>query len=451
MRRVVCISLCLILCISLTAGLFRSSASAVTAPDASDVAAAYLVSLNSDQVLFTKDADRVIYPASTAKIMTGLLACRLLAERQDESVTLTEAMLSGASGRSLHLAPGEELTIRDLLYAALCGGYNDATMALAVLSAGSVAEFVSLMNLEAGRLGTTVTHFTDPTGLHNDEMVTTAREVAVIARAAWQDELFMSVVSATSYTIPATQVSEPRTIYNRNLLLSDSSQNYRNGYCRGISAGMTDEGGWCIVTVYEREGVSLLCVVMGGDDVPSGEIIPAYTRVNALLGWARQNYGYRRLYAEGDTYDVLSVGMTGLSSSRAQLILPEGLSAYLPLDVDEQQLTYSLILEDGTLEAPLTAGEIVGTLTVRYGNEVLASAPVAVTEDFAPSRFLLGLRSFRSYLSGRAFVATLACFVLLTALYIATIRKRRGRYTARRTRSRTQLRRLRRSGRAFRK
>lgn len=93
---------------------------------------------------------------------------------------------------------------------------------------------------------------------------------------------------------------------------------------------MTDEGGWCVVTVYERDGSSLLCLVMGGADVPNGEIIPAYTRVNALLAWARQNYGYRQLYAPGAVYKVVPVGMTGLSSSRAKLVLPDGLSVYLP-------------------------------------------------------------------------------------------------------------------------
>lgn len=433
-RRSVCAVLCVFLCVSALAGLFVLPTAALTEPDASDVRAAYLVSLTNDQVLFEQNADTSLYPASTVKIMTGLLACRLLSERLEESVTLTDAMLAGASGRSLHLAVGETLTVRDLLYAALCGGYNDATIATAVLCAGSVAEFVSLMNTEAERLGATETHFSNPTGLHEADMTTTARDVAIIARVAWQDALFMTIVSASSHTIPATEVSDARTIYNRNLLLSDTSQEYRNGYCNGMSAGMTDEGGWCIVTVYERDDQALLCVVMGGEDVPSGEIIPAYRRVSSLLSWARQNYGYRRLYEAGAKYDVLPVDMTGLSSSRAQLVLPEGLSVYLPQDADpETELTMTLLLKNGSLEAPLTAGEIVGTLTVRYRDEVVASTPVAVTEDFAVSGFLRGMQTFKAYLSSRAFLATVACFVLLTLLYIGLVRKRKGRYGVRHT------------------
>ncbi len=435
-RRWLCAAFCVLLCLPLAVGLFPLSTGAVSQPDASDVRAAYLACLDNGQVLFEQNTDITLYPASTVKIMTGYLACRLLGDRLGEPVTLTDAMLAGVSGRSLRLAEGETLTVRDLLYAALCGGYNDATVALAVLASGSVSEFVSLMNREAGLLGADGTHFTNPTGLHEDGMVTTAHDVAAIARAAWGNDLFMQTVSATSYTIAATNVSKTeRTVYNRNLLLSDSSQNYRNGYCRGMSAGMTDEGGWCVVTVYERDGSSLLCLVMGGADVPNGEIIPAYTRVNALLTWARQNFGYRQLYAPGGKYTVMPVGMTGLSSSRAQLVLPDGLSVYLPKDADEAtELSEALILMGGSLEAPLTAGDVVGTLTVSFRGEVIASAPVAVTENFAVSGFLARMQSFKHYLGSRAFFASLACFTLLLSLYIGLVRKRRGRYGTRRER-----------------
>ena len=447
MRRWLCVLLCILLCLPVSVWLFLQPAGAVSQPDASDVRAAYLACLDNGQVLFEQNTDLTLYPASTVKIMTGYLACRLLGDRLGESVTLTDAMLAGVSGRSLRLAAGEELTVRDLLYASLCGGYNDATAALAVLASGSVAEFVSLMNREAERLGANGTRFTNPTGLHEDGMVTTARDIAAIARAAWGNDLFMRTVSATSYTIPATNVSaEERTVYNRNLLLSDSSQNYRNGYCRGRSAGRTDEGGWCVVTVYERDGSSLLCLVMGGADVSNGEIIPAYTRVNALLAWARQNYGYRQLYVPGAVYKVVPVGMTGLSSSRAKLVLPDGLSVYLPKDAEASaDLTESLILTGGSLEAPLTAGDTVGTLTVRFGGEVIASAPGAVAEDFAVSGFLARMQSFKHYLGSRAFLASLACFALLLALYIGLVRKRRGRYGSRRGRLHRRILRTRRA------
>lgn len=436
MRRTLCAFLCALSFLSAVVLSCTLPVEAVSQPDASDVRAAYLACLDNGQILFEQNTDMTLYPASTVKIMTGYLVCRLLGDRLGETVELTDAMLAGVTGRSLHLAVGERLTVRDLLYAALCGGYNDATNALAVLASGSVSEFVALMNRETERLGADATHFTNPTGLHEDGMVTTAGDIAAIARAAWENDLFMRIVSATSYTISATNISDSdRTIYNRNLLLSDSSQNYRNGYCRGMSAGMTDEGGWCVVTVYERDGSSLLCLVMGGADVPNGEIIPAYTRVNALLAWARQNFGYRQLYAPGSAYRTLPVGMTGLSSSRTQLVLPEGLSVYLPRDAEtDEEISETLVLHGGSLTAPLTAGDIVGNLTVKFKGEVIASVPVAVTEDFAVSTFLVRMQNFKEYLGSRAFWASFVCFALLLTLYIGLVRKRRGRYGTRRER-----------------
>ena len=140
MRRWLCVLLCILLCLPVSVGLFLQPAKAVSQPDASDVRAAYLACLDNGQVLFEQNTDLTLYPASTVKIMTGYLACRLLGDRLGESVTLTDAMLAGVSGRSLRLAAGEELTVRDLLYASLCGGYNDATAALAVLAGAQRVE-----------------------------------------------------------------------------------------------------------------------------------------------------------------------------------------------------------------------------------------------------------------------------------------------------------------------
>ena len=399
-----------------------ASAEHPAAPETYQVGTAYLSCLDTGNVLFEKNADSVIYPASTAKIMSGLLLCRALYTRLDDTVTLTDAMLSGVSGRSLHLAVGEVLTVRDLLYAALCGSYNDALNALAVYAAGSVAEFVSVMNQEAARLGASHTHYTNPLGLHDDAMYTTARDVAVIAREAYGNELYMTVTSETLHTIPATHVSDARNITNRNALLSDTSQNYRNGWCRGMSAGMTDEGGWCVVTVCERDGVSLLCIVMQGADVPNGSVIPAYTYANSLLAWARSNFGIREILAPGSVYVKLPVAMTGLSSSKTGLVVPEGLSAYLPYDADtENDLTFLYALTDGELVAPLSAGQVVGQVSVMYNGEVVGTAHLVVTEDFARNGFLDGMQSFRAYLGSRAFISAVIIFLILLLLYLRLV------------------------------
>ena len=95
-------------------------------PASTDVGVVLLLNLENDLTLYEKEADTNVYPSSSVKIMTGLLACRALADRLDEVVTVSAAMVAGVTGRSMHLADGEKLTVKDLLYAAICGGYNDA-------------------------------------------------------------------------------------------------------------------------------------------------------------------------------------------------------------------------------------------------------------------------------------------------------------------------------------
>lgn len=420
----------LILCLlwlSFGGALSLSTAAAATveaAPQEDRIGAVYLCNLENNLILYEKNSAGKVYPASSVKIMTGLLACRTLADRQDETVTVTSAMLAGAAGRSMGLQAGETVSVEDLLYATLCGGYNDATCVLACLSAGSVAEFVELMNREAERVGAASTKYTNPTGLHDEAMVTTAADTALIAREAYKNELFMACTSALNHTIPATNVSRERYFSNRNLLLSDQSGTYYNGWCCGMNAGMIDEsvsgtGGWCVVTVWEKNGAANLAIVMEGADVDAGEVIPAYRYTNRLLSWADRNYGYRRVLSEGEVYDTHSVSMTGTGKSRADLVISRDVSLYLPKSADlTTELSYTYALNDGELTAPLSEGERVGTLTITYDGQPVGSVPLIVTEAFARNGFLDFLASFRAYLTSRAFIATLAIFVILILIYL---------------------------------
>ena len=440
-RRTLLLFLCLLTTLSalLSAGVL--TAAAEDPPASTDVGVVLLLNLENNLTLYEKEADTNVYPSSSVKIMMGLLACRSLSDRLDEEVTVTAAMVAGVTGRSMHLADGEKLTIRDLLYAAICGGYNDAACVVACLSSGSVAAFVEDMNEEALRLGTLHTRYTNPTGLHDPAMCTTARDVSIIAREAYRNELYMRISSARSHTIPPTNVSPERLFSNRNALISDSSQNYYNGYCAGMNAGMTDEGGWCVVTVCERNGASNLCIILRGMDVASGELIPAYVQTNRLLLWANRNYGYRTVLSEGEMLERRKVSMTGVSKSKADVVVKQDLKVYLPTDVDaEGQLTYNLILNGDELSAPLKAGDTVGTVTVSYQGHIVGKAPLTVTEDFKPSGFLKLLRGFKGYLMGRAFRLALPIFVILLLPYLYITGSSRGRYGLRTVRRRKKIR-----------
>ena len=404
-----------------------------TPPPADDrIGAAYLCNIENNLVLYEKNTDAQVYPTSTVKIMTGLLACEALAERVDETITLTAPMLAGASGRNMGLVVGEEMKIYDLLMAAICGSYNDAACVVSNLSAGSVSAMVEQMNYRAQTLGADSTNYTNVTGIHDPAMVTTTADTALVAREAMKNTLYMDMVSTHAYTIPATNASQERLITNRNALVSDTAGQYYNGYCQGMNAGMTDEGGWSVVTVWKKGSATNLCIVMNGQDVAVGETIPAYTYANRLLSWAGSNYTYRTLLAEGHVLDTVSVAMTGTSKSKADIALPADLKVYLPSGVDAStEVSVTWHLYNKHLSAPLAEGQEVGILTVMYNGEVVGTSPLIVTESFSRNGFLQGMEVFKSYLTSRAFVATAICFVILLVAYLRWTTGPGGRYTSR--------------------
>ncbi len=407
------------------------------APVMEEIGAAMVCNLENNLTLYEREADTPIYPSSSVKIMTGLLACRALGTRLDETVTVTSAMLAGVTGRQMHLSDGERITVRDLLYATICGSYNDAASVLACLASGSVAAFVEEMNREATRLGTVMTRYTNPTGLHDPAMATCVRDIGIIAREAYKNDLYMTVSSTRTYRIAATNAYEERLFSNRNALISDTSQNYYNGYCRGMNAGMTDEGGWCVVTVCERGGAANLCIVMRGADVPSGELVPAYVYTNRLLSWASRAYGYRTILTAGEVLDTVKVSMTGVSRSKADLVPTEDLKVYLPSHVaTDVALSRHTVLTGGELTAPLAAGQIVGKVTVSYEGTIVGKAPLTVTEDFSRNGFLDGMMAFRQYLTSRAFFITLPVFIVMLLPFLHATGSTHGRYGIRSTRRR---------------
>jgi D-alanyl-D-alanine carboxypeptidase (penicillin-binding protein 5/6) len=271
-------------------------------------------------------------------------------------------------------------------------------------------------------------------------MATSVRDVALIAREAYENPLFMQICTARTHTVAATNISEARSFSNRNYLVSDSSQNYFNGYCKGMNAGQTDEGGWCVVTVCERNGASNLCIAMRGRDVGADELIPAYVYVNQLLSWANRAYTYRTVLSKGETLETMRVGMTGVSKSKAKLVPAEDLKIYLPADLDvEGYLEYGILLHGGELSAPLTAGQEVGTVTVSYGGHIVGKAPLTVTEDFKRSGFLNAMQVFKSYLMSRAFLLAIPIFLLLLLPYLYLTGSTRGRFSLRSVRRRRRI------------
>ena len=409
----------------------------VPPPDTSRASSVYLYHINSGTVMLEKNSDTVRLPASTVKIMSGLLACRLAEGKLEQRITITEQMLADADGRVMGLEVHESVTIKDMLYAAFCGGYNDAVCVLATALCGSTEAFVADMNTLATELGAAQTVYTNPTGLHDASMVTTAADTAKIALAASQNTLYMEVCAAVKYIMPPTNLSPERTLHNRNSLVSTYyGIGYFNSSCRGMNAGSTDEGGWCTVTLAEREGDQYLCLVMGADE--DENYIYSYKITNDLVNWACNGFATRQVLNAGQATVKIPVQNTGLFGLEIDVCAKEDLTVYLPRDATDEELEVRCHLSQTELQAPIKAGQTVGVITVYYKGTPLGSVDAVVLEDHARNPIMHGITLLSDYVTSRAFIATVVFAILMLGGYFLymysgrAMRPRRGKYTRRR-------------------
>ncbi|MBE6675542.1 MAG: D-alanyl-D-alanine carboxypeptidase [Ruminococcaceae bacterium] len=440
MKKAVSLFFCVLL---LTLGILPAFAdlsevvALVPPPDVSKAESVYMYHVDSDTLMLDKNTDTVRYPASTVKIMSGLIACQLACEQLERQITITGQMLAGADGRVMGLEAGEIVTIKDLLYAGFCSGYNDAVSVLAYVLCGSTEEFVAGMNAQAAVLGALQTVYTNPTGLHDNAMVTTAADTAKIALAASENTLFMKITSAVKYRMPPTNRSGERTLHNRNSLVSTYyGIGYFNDLCHGMNAGSTDEGGWCCVTLAERDGDRYLCVVMGADE--DENYIYSYKIANELANWACKSFATRQVLEAGQATITIPVENTGLFGLEVEVCAKEDLTVYLPRSASDDDLVVRAHLSQTSLDAPVSAGQVVGVITVYYQDVPLGSVDGVILEDHARNPILHGINLLSDYVTSRAFAASAVCAILLLGGYFLyvysgiSMRPKKGKYKRRR-------------------
>lgn len=246
--------------------------------------AAILYDATHDQVLFEKNADEKLYPASITKLMTALLVL----ENADMSDTVTfskTAVTSLESGAvTLGLTEGDAVSVKDCLYGLLLKSANEVANGLAEHVGGSISGFADMMNKKAAELGCTGTHFVNPNGLNDPDHYTTCRDMAKIAKAAFENGTLCDIASALSYEFPAVKNAAARTITPGHKMLYPSDSRYYEGIVGG-KTGYTSLAGNTLVTCTEKDGVRMIAVVLKAKSTH-------YTDTKALL-----DYGYERAAA----------------------------------------------------------------------------------------------------------------------------------------------------------
>lgn len=223
---------------------------------------AILMDVYTDAVLYSKNPDEQLYPASITKILTALLGCENLGMKEKVEVSQAAAYGIEPGSSSIYADTGEIFTVQQALMAVMLESANEMSLAIAEKVSGSTKKFVELMNERARQIGCTSTHFNNPNGLPDETHVTTASDMAKISKAAWFNPLFRKFVTKDLFEIPPTNVfSETRYLLNHHKMMA--GRDYAYDGVLGGKTGYTDAAGSTLVTYAKRDDTILLVVVMG--------------------------------------------------------------------------------------------------------------------------------------------------------------------------------------------
>lgn len=326
-----------------------------------------LMEMSTGTVLYEKDSMSQNYPASITKIMTTLIAL----ENSDlnEVVTFSDDAINNTEGSGIFRDYGEQMTMEQCLYAVMLNSANECAYAVAEHVGGTVEHFVDMMNAKAKELGCTNTHFANPHGLFDENHYTTCYDMALIAKAAYQNETFRIITGTARYTIPPTNKHDEQTdLQNHNeMLYPFKTLKYRYDYCTGGKTGYTDVARSTLVTYAEKDGMSLVCVVMHTES-PS-----QWTDSRNLFDFAFDNFQVYNIAdneTKYDTSEAIEVG--ALNNNKAFVDIDEDANIVLPKTTEfadaTSEITYDQISDD-----------VVGTIRYTYAGREVGKADIVRT------------------------------------------------------------------------
>lgn len=322
---------------------------------------AVVLTADTGTVLFEKDGHTPRPVASTTKIMTALLALEAAQERGDPLVDITQEMVA-VEGSSMGLQAGDSISLTGLAAGMLLASGNDAANAAALYLDGSLESFAARMNQRAAALGMEDTHFVTPSGLDGEDAqglghLSTAYDMALLARAALEDQAFRQLCSSPSLAVEFAEPVKRVTYTNHNKLLAQ----YQG--CVGVKTGFTKEAGRCLVSAAERDGALLIAVTLNAPN--------DWEDHTALL-----DYGFSQVepyqLAGGDVR--LTVPVVGSPVEVVSLRGSNGGEVTLPLGQGAQ--VERVVRVPKFLYAPVEAGEQVGEICWYLEGQLLGSAPL---------------------------------------------------------------------------
>ena len=381
-----------------------------------------LINLDTDTVVYKKNENKRRAPASTTKIMTFIIVSEQIKDLDNTKITVNKEVVDRLLGTGSSLSgikEGDILTAFQLLNCMMIPSGNDAAMVLAdYVGKGDISKFVDLMNKKAKELGCTNTHFENPHGLHDPNHYTTAHDLYKITKYAMGLPHFTEITSQTRYTYKPSggpNAENNRTLCTTNLLIDKNALGgkYYYIYARGIKTGHHDEAGYCLVSTATADGYSYMCVALGGpEDSKRAEMVDSKN----LYKWALTNLELKNVLRKDDPVGEANL-QYAWNKDKLLLVAEKDYAAILPKNVSAQ----SVIIEKNIpekIEAPIKKGQKVGTATLSYANQKIATVNLVASESVEHSELVHSTETIKSIFSSGWFIAIAIIIIILLIIYI---------------------------------
>ena len=369
----------------------------------------YLFDADTGEALVEQNPDMVRHVASLTKMMTALLVIENGSDL-NASITIPDSLtpefqsIKANRGHTIGLQAGESVRRIDMLYAMLLPSANDAASVIASdVSDGDLTAFVARMNQRAKELGCTSTSFTCVHGLYDYGNVSSAHDLALIAKACAENETYMQVANTLSYTLPATNLHQnERTITSTNLMLNPEYPYYRD-YIRGMKTGFTTLAGRCFVTFAQQDGHTYGLVVLGSD------LDNIYRECSEVLDWAFSSFSDRQL-VDTDTA-LTTVPLTKCRTEQAvELYAAAPVSGYGHAD---DKVTFAFNLPE-SVSATVKDGATLGTATVYLDGYEIGTVDLVTHREYV-SNFRTDLKATLELLAALIVILAVLSFFTMVA------------------------------------
>ena len=395
-----------------------------------------LKNTDTGDVLDSKNITEKINPASITMMMTAYVTKKNISDFQ-VAVTCKSEIIDSFYGSGLlvaYLKSGEIVTLEDLMYLTVIGSYNDAASVMADFVAGSEQAFISLMNETARELGMKNTHFSVVNGKYDANTYTTVEDLCLLSDAFFADKYLLEISSSDSYSMSATNLTIAREVVTTNYLLARYS-GYFYKYAVAGKTGVSDEAGRCLVCTASKDGANYICIVMGCDPNAVTETGATsrleFSDVVSLFKWAFSSFEYKILVNEGEAISSAKVKLSW-DVDEFSLVAQNTVSALVPINADESSLIFETTLNyenynqdsTGYFNAPIKAGELYGTATVIYADQIVGEVNLVAVNSIDRSFTLLIWDFIQRMLFNGYMVVILATVIIAFIIFVFVLNGR---------------------------